>query len=80
MESQLDARPPATITAPARAPKKTRETAGAAMTARLHAAMAKLPLVAILRGVTPREAPDIAEALLEEDFELIEIPLNSPSR
>ena len=45
---------------------------------RLQAALAKLPLVAILRGVTPLEAADIAEALLEEDFEFIEIPLNSP--
>ena len=40
--------------------------------------MAKLPLVAILRGVTPAEAPAVAEALLAEDFDLIEIPLNSP--
>jgi len=48
------------------------------MSPRLQAALAKLPLVAILRGVTPQEAGDIAEALLEEDFEFIEIPLNSP--
>jgi len=48
------------------------------MSTRLSAALAKLPLVAILRGVTPHEAADIAEALLEEDFEFIEIPLNSP--
>jgi 2-dehydro-3-deoxyphosphogalactonate aldolase len=48
------------------------------MTSRFHAALAKLPLVAILRGVTPEEAPDIAEPLLEENFEFIEIPLNSP--
>jgi 2-dehydro-3-deoxyphosphogalactonate aldolase len=48
------------------------------MTPRLQAAMAKLPLVAILRGVTPTEAPAIAEALLAENFDLIEIPLNSP--
>jgi 2-dehydro-3-deoxyphosphogalactonate aldolase len=48
------------------------------MSPRLQAAMTKLPLVAILRGVTPQEAPDIAEVLLEEDFEFIEIPLNSP--
>ena len=48
------------------------------MNERLAAAMAKLPLVAILRGVTPGEAPAIAEALLAEDFDLIEIPLNSP--
>lgn len=48
------------------------------MNARFHAAMAKLPLVAILRGVAPAEASDIAEALLEEGFEFIEVPLNSP--
>ncbi len=48
------------------------------MTSRFRAAMAKLPMVAILRGVTPAEAPAIAAALLEEDFVLIEIPLNSP--
>ena len=48
------------------------------MSPRLQAALAKLPLVAILRGVTLAEAADIAEALLEEDFEFIEIPLNSP--
>jgi 2-dehydro-3-deoxyphosphogalactonate aldolase len=48
------------------------------MNARLSAAMAKLPLVAILRGVAPGEAPGIAEALLLEDFDLVEIPLNSP--
>ena len=48
------------------------------MTARFHAAMTKLPLVAILRGVTPGEAARIAEALLDEDFQFIEAPLNSP--
>ena len=48
------------------------------MTPRLQAAMAKLPLVAILRGVTPQAAAGVAEALLAEDFDLIEIPLNSP--
>lgn len=48
------------------------------MTSRLQAVMAKLPLVAILRGVKPGEAPAIAEALLAEGFDLIEIPLNSP--
>jgi 2-dehydro-3-deoxyphosphogalactonate aldolase len=40
--------------------------------------MAKLPLVAILRGIATEAAADIAEALLEEDFEFIEVPLNSP--
>src|ERR1700677_2996834 len=41
--------------------------------------MAKLPLVAILRGVTPEDALLVLEALLGEGFALIEIPLNSPN-
>ena len=48
------------------------------MANRFESAMAKLPLVAILRGVGPREAPGILEALIAEGFVLIEIPLNSP--
>ena len=48
------------------------------MDVRFQAAMAKLPLVAILRGIAPAEAPAVVEALLAEDFDLIEIPLNSP--
>ena len=48
------------------------------MSTRFEAAMAKLPLVAILRGVSPAEAPLILEALVSEGFALIEIPLNSP--
>lgn len=42
------------------------------------AAFDRLPLVAILRGVRPEEATEIAEALIDEAFELIEVPLNSP--
>lgn len=49
------------------------------MATRFETAMAKLPLVAILRGVTPEDAPAILEALLLEGFALIEIPLNSPN-
>lgn len=37
-----------------------------------------LPLVAILRGLHPDEAPSIGEALTESGFRLIEVPLNSP--
>jgi len=37
-----------------------------------------LPLVAILRGVKPDEAVDIAAALVTAGYTLIEVPLNSP--
>lgn len=40
--------------------------------------LSPLPLVAVLRGITPREIPAIAEALTAEDFRLLEVPLNSP--
>lgn len=36
------------------------------------------PLVAIIRGVTPGEAIDIAGALYEGGIRIIEVPLNSP--
>ena len=39
---------------------------------------ARLPLVAILRGVTPDEVVAIGRALVAEGFMLIEVPLNSP--
>ncbi|HEY9213004.1 MAG TPA: 2-dehydro-3-deoxy-6-phosphogalactonate aldolase [Ancylobacter sp.] len=35
-------------------------------------------LVAILRGISPHEAEPVIAALIEEGFEAIEIPLNSP--
>jgi 2-dehydro-3-deoxyphosphogalactonate aldolase len=44
----------------------------------LAEAMAQLPLIAILRGLTPAEAPAIGEALVSSGFVLIEVPLNSP--
>ncbi len=37
-----------------------------------------LPLIAILRGVTPSEAPAIGQALLDAGITTIEVPLNSP--
>jgi 2-dehydro-3-deoxyphosphogalactonate aldolase len=48
------------------------------MQSRFVEAMARLPLVAILRGVTPAESPAILRALIAQGFLLIEVPLNSP--
>ncbi|GAC24360.1 2-dehydro-3-deoxyphosphogalactonate aldolase [Paraglaciecola mesophila KMM 241] len=44
----------------------------------LHTALTQLPLVAILRGITPEEVVDVAQVLKEEGFNIIEVPLNSP--
>lgn len=38
----------------------------------------QLPLIAILRGIRPEEAVAQVQALVEEGFDAIEIPLNSP--
>jgi 2-dehydro-3-deoxyphosphogalactonate aldolase len=40
--------------------------------------MARLPLVAILRGIRPDESTPIVMALIDAGFLLIETPLNSP--
>jgi 2-dehydro-3-deoxyphosphogalactonate aldolase len=45
---------------------------------KFRAAMRELPLVAILRGLKPGEAPAIGDVLVEAGFRLIEVPLNSP--
>jgi 2-dehydro-3-deoxyphosphogalactonate aldolase len=45
----------------------------------LTTALARCPLVAILRGLTPAEAEPVGTVLVEAGFSLIEVPLNSPS-
>jgi 2-dehydro-3-deoxyphosphogalactonate aldolase len=37
-----------------------------------------LPLIAILRGLTPREAVAVGEAIADAGFRMLEVPLNSP--
>ncbi|MFM6829055.1 MAG: 2-dehydro-3-deoxy-6-phosphogalactonate aldolase [Novosphingobium sp.] len=44
----------------------------------LAQALGALPLIAILRGITPAEAVPIADALYEAGFRCLEVPLNSP--
>ena len=44
----------------------------------LASGLQQLPLVAILRGLTPAEAPAIGQALTGAGFVLLEVPLNSP--
>ena len=46
--------------------------------AKFSAAMARLPLVAILRGLQPAEALAVGQALVNAHWHLIEVPLNSP--
>ena len=46
--------------------------------AKLDSAIRRLPLVAMLRGLTPADAPSIGAALDGAGFSLIEVPLNSP--
>lgn len=37
-----------------------------------------LPLVAVLRGITPEEVPSVGGALADAGFRVLEVPLNSP--
>ena len=45
---------------------------------RWQSALQALPLVAILRGVTPEEVVEVGKVLSECGFRIIEVPLNSP--
>jgi len=38
----------------------------------------KLPLIAILRGLLPEQALDVAGCLIDAGFSILEVPLNSP--
>jgi len=44
----------------------------------LQSFLAPLPLIAVLRGITPAEVPVIAAALTDNGFRILEVPLNSP--
>jgi 2-dehydro-3-deoxyphosphogalactonate aldolase len=46
--------------------------------ARFAEAIAAMPLVAILRGVTPDEVVSVAQAIFDAGVRIIEVPLNSP--
>jgi 2-dehydro-3-deoxyphosphogalactonate aldolase len=37
-----------------------------------------LPLIAVLRGITPEEIPEVGAALVANGFRILEVPLNSP--
>lgn len=45
----------------------------------LSDALATSPLIAILRGLDPENAIAVADVLVEAEFRVIEVPLNSPS-
>ena len=38
-----------------------------------------MPLVAVLRGITPDEAVAVSDVLVESGFTIMEVTLNSPS-
>ncbi|WP_406828881.1 bifunctional 4-hydroxy-2-oxoglutarate aldolase/2-dehydro-3-deoxy-phosphogluconate aldolase [Microbulbifer sp. ARAS458-1] len=45
----------------------------------LNEALFREPLVAILRGLTPERALEVASVLLDTGFTTVEVPLNSPN-
>ena len=44
----------------------------------LNACLEKMPLIAILRGISPAEAIPVTDILYEEGFTIVEVPMNSP--
>jgi 2-dehydro-3-deoxyphosphogalactonate aldolase len=44
----------------------------------LTAYLQPLPLIAVLRGITPEEIAGVSAALVAEGFRILEVPLNSP--
>jgi 2-dehydro-3-deoxyphosphogalactonate aldolase len=48
------------------------------MNERFSAALARLPLVAILRGLPPDDAQGVGAVLVDAGWTLLEVPLNSP--
>ncbi len=48
------------------------------MSAMVTPYLAPLPLVAVLRGITPDEVPDVSDALLDAGFRVLEVTMNSP--
>ena len=48
------------------------------MTELLRDCLRQLPLIAILRGMKPEEAPWVLETLVAAGFRILEVPLNSP--
>jgi 2-dehydro-3-deoxyphosphogalactonate aldolase len=40
--------------------------------------LSQAPLIAILRGLTPAEAPTVGQVLWDTGFRILEVPLNSP--
>jgi 2-dehydro-3-deoxyphosphogalactonate aldolase len=48
------------------------------MNALLRDSLKRSPLIAILRGMTPEEAPWVLECLTAAGFRTLEVPLNSP--
>ena len=48
------------------------------MTVELKTYLTPLPLIAVLRGISPAEVSAIGAALTDQGFRILEVPLNSP--